>query len=72
MRNKARALVPVYVIQCTVSGNFIGRDLAYHQSLSEAGRLYHYEDARNTAIGELGPDYEIHQFWELAPDDDEY
>lgn len=60
-----RPLVPVWVIQCTHSGNFLGRDLQLHQSLTQAGRLYDQQEAKDTAICQLGYQYEIHQFWEM-------
>lgn len=60
-----RPLVPVWVIQCTVSGNFLGSDLALHQSLAQAGRLFDHGEAKDTAISQLGYEYEIHQFWEM-------
>lgn len=60
----AANLVPVYVIQDTRSGNFVARDLSMRMSLSEAGRLYDRQVALDTAVCQLGYDYEIHQFWE--------
>lgn len=57
-------LVQVFVIQDTRSGNFVARDLSMRMSLSEAGRLYDRDIARDTAICQLGYEYEIHQFWE--------
>lgn len=59
-------LVQVWVIQDTRSGNFLDRDCDHTQSLKRAGRLYSFEEARDTAICQLAYEYEIHTFWEVA------
>ncbi len=57
-------LVPVWVIQCIRSGNFLTRELDLNPSLRFAGRLYSEQAARDTAISQFSYEYEIHHFWE--------
>lgn len=63
------SLRPVWIVQCTRSGNFLGSDLELHQSMKRAGRIYDAGEAKDTAVCQLGWDYEIHQFWEGFSDD---
>lgn len=63
--NHPAPLVPVWVIQDSRSGNFLGRDLQLYGSLKKAGRLYDPEEALATARSQFGYDYEIHTFWEF-------
>ena len=58
-------LARVFVIQDTRSGNFLNRDCDFVQSLKQAGRLYDAQEALDTARTQLGPDYEIHSFYEV-------
>ncbi|GAB1393793.1 hypothetical protein MASR1M60_19570 [Rhodocyclaceae bacterium] len=58
-------LVPVWVIQDSSTGRFLGPDLELHSSLKLAGRLYSEQSARETASSNFSYNYEIHQFYEF-------
>lgn len=58
-------LVPVWVIQDSSSGRFLGPDLELHSSLKLAGRLYSEQSARDTAVSQFSYEYELHQFYEF-------
>jgi hypothetical protein len=58
------ALRQVFVVQDTRSGNFLSDTCDYVQSLSQAGRLFDPGEAKDTAICQLGYEYEIHSFYE--------
>jgi hypothetical protein len=58
-------LVRVYVVQDARSGQFLRGDLGYSQSLKGAGRIYDMQEARDTAVSQIGYEWEIHEFWEF-------
>lgn len=62
---EAPSFVQVWVIQDTVSGNFLGADLEMYLSLERAGRLYDRQAAYDTAVCQFGYDYLVHTFWEV-------
>ena len=66
-----RALVPVWIVQDTRSGNFVGQDLQMHLSLADAGHCFSRQEALDTAVCQLGYEYLIHQHWVMRPGDDD-
>ena len=54
----------VFVIQCTSTGKFLTQELCYAYSLRLAGKLLSLDEAVDTALCNLGEDFEVHSFWE--------
>jgi hypothetical protein len=55
----------VWVIQCKSTGHFLTTELGYCTSLKGAGRLHDYDEALETASGNLENDFELHTFYQV-------